>query len=158
MSVLLISKYLKPIGSLVKDNLVTQVNAATGSGKSIGIPEYLAQSGKRVFVSVPTRISATSLSSYLQSRNPKISIGYAAEGISKYDYNTQVVYATSGHVRRKLLGYFAGSVMRNGLTFTDVLVLDETHTGSLDNTIIFSLWMYAHKKGLPVPKLLLLSA
>lgn len=157
---LLITQHMEQILALIDDNLVSQVNAPTGSGKSIGIPKALAERGTRVFLSVPTRVSATSLSAYLRFLNPKLSIGYAAEGNAAYDASTAVVYATSGHVRRKLLGYFSRGLLRSrdGLTFTDVLVIDETHSGSLDNTVILSLWMHAHKQGIPVPKLLLLSA
>jgi ATP-dependent helicase HrpB len=146
--------------ALIDKNLTTQINAPTGSGKSIGIPKALAERGQRVFVSVPTRVSATSLSNYLHYLNPDISVGYAAEGNSNYDQRTQVVYATSGHMRRKLLGYFSRGLLSStqGLNFTDVLILDETHSGSLDNTIILSLCMYALKLKIPVPKLILLSA
>ena len=154
-----IHEYLPGILSMVNDNLVTQVTAATGSGKSIHVLKALAETGLRVFSSVPTRISATSLSSYLKTLSPGISIGHAAEGNRMYTKDTQVVYATSGHVRRKILGYFSrGLSKRYGLSFTDVLVLDETHSGSMDNTVILSLWMEAHRKGFKVPKLLLLSA
>jgi len=157
---LLITKHITTILELIEKNLVSQVNAPTGSGKSIGIPKALAESGKRVFVSVPTRVAAVSLSNYLKFLNPNLSIGHAAEGQAEYTASTKVVYATSGHVRRKLLGYFSRGIQRgrSGLDFTDVLVLDETHSGSLDNTVVLSLWMHAHRQGIPVPKLLLLSA
>lgn len=159
MTELAITKYLDGILSMIESNLVTQVTAPTGSGKSIYVIKALAENGKRVFSSVPTRISATSLCSYLKTLNPEILIGHAAEGNVCYDRETQVVYATSGHVRRKMLSFFKGGVSkRKGLTFTDVLVLDETHSGSMDNTVIISLWMEAKNRGAKVPKLLLLSA
>lgn len=157
---LLVNKHLPEILSLIDKNLVSQINAPTGSGKSIGVPKALTELGKRVFVSVPTRVSATSLSNYLHLLNPDISVGYAAEGNSMYNNSTKVVYATSGHIRRKLLGYFTRGALRSkrGLDFTDILILDETHSGSMDNTVILSLWMYALKQKIPVPKLILLSA
>ncbi|CAH6419124.1 ATP-dependent helicase [uncultured virus] len=157
---LIISGHLPEILKIIDENLVSQINAPTGSGKSIGIIKALAETGKRVFSSVPTRVSATSLSSYLKTLNPELSVGYAAEGNAMYNDNTQVVYATSGHVRRKLLGYFSRGLERSrmGLMFTDILILDETHSGSLDNTIIFSLWMEALRMKVKVPRLVLLSA
>lgn len=160
MTTLPITTHIDEILHLIDDNLVSQINAPTGSGKSIGVPKALAEHGKRVFVSVPTRVSAVSLCNYLKFLNPKISVGFAAEGNAEYNSSTKVVYATSGHVRRKLLGYFSRGLLRSkmGLNFTDILILDETHSGSLDNTIILSLWMYTRSKGLPVPKLVLLSA
>ena len=154
-----IAKYIPEILSIIEDNLVSQVTAATGSGKSIHVLKALAENGKRVFSSVPTRLSATSLCFYLKTLNPELTVGYAAEGNIMYNDDTQVVYATSGHVRRKILGYFSRGVSRSfGLSFTDVLVLDETHSGSMDNTVIFSLWMEAKRLGVKVPKLLLLTA
>lgn len=155
-----ILNHIDKILTLIEDNLVVQINAPTGSGKSVGIPKILAEQNKRVFVSVPTRVSATSLHNYLNYLNPKISIGYAAEGNVMYYNDTQVVYATSGHTRRKLLNYFSKGILHSkyGLNFTDVLVLDETHSGSVDNSIIISLWMHAVKQNIHVPKLVLLSA
>lgn len=160
MTTLPITEHIDQIVHLINDNLVSQINAPTGSGKSIGVPKALAESGKRVFVCVPTRVSAVSLCNYLHFLNPKISVGFAAEGNAEYNSSTKVVYATAGHARRKLLGYFSRGLLRSraGLNFTDILILDETHSGSLDNTIILSLWMYTRSKGLPVPKLVLLSA
>lgn len=157
MTALPVHEYIEDISSLIWSNSVTQINAPTGSGKSIGVPEHLAKQGATVFVSVPTRVSATSLCDYLKIRNPDMSIGYAADGISKYNDNTKVVYATSGHIRRKLLSIISKGT-RHGFTFADVLILDETHSGSLDNTVIISLWMYVRKMGKHVPKLVLLSA
>lgn len=154
-----ITEYLPQILIMIEENLVTQVTAATGSGKSIYVLKALAESGKRVFSSVPTRVSATSLCSYLKTLNRKLKVGHAAEGNVMYNKSTQVVYATSGHVRRKMLNYFSQGLSRwSGLSFTDILVLDETHSGSMDNTVILSLWMEALRKGFKVPKLLLLSA
>lgn len=155
---LVITPHLPAILEIIKNNEVSQVNAATGSGKSIGVIKALGEAGYRVFVSVPTRVSATSLSEFLYSLNPELDVGFAAEGVSHYNSHTQIVYATSGHVRRKLLNYFSNWNPRLGLSFTDILVLDETHSGSLDNTVILSLWTEARKRNAPVPKLVLLSA
>jgi len=113
---LAIHEHIEKILALIENNLIVQINSAT-------------ETGKKVFVSVPTRISATSLCNYLHYLNPNISVGYAAEGNSMYDYDTQVVYATSEHMKRKLLGYFSRDILQSkrGLCFTDILILDETH-------------------------------
>lgn len=154
-----IDQYLPEILQSVRDNLVTLVKAETGSGKSVYTLKAIAESGLSVFASVPTRLSASSLSSFVKSLNPDLSVGFAAEGQAMYDYKTQIVYATSGHVRRKMLGCFSNkNVKKYGLKFADVLVLDETHTKSVDVTICVSLWMEARRLGYKVPKLLLLSA
>lgn len=153
---LIITPHLPMILDSVKSNLVTQVTAPTGSGKSIGIPKMLGEAGYKVFVSVPTRVSAMSLCNYLKTIS-SLRVGYAAEGNVYYDQKDQVVYATSGHLRRKVLNYFAHG-LKMGLNFTDVFILDETHSGSMDVSALISLWTTAHQRGLPVPKLMLLSA
>lgn len=154
-----INNYLPEILESIANNPVTLVKAETGSGKSVYTLKAIAESGLSVFASVPTRLSASSLCDFVKTLNPNLSVGYAAEGTSVYDYKTKIVYATSGHVRRKMLGCFSSRhVQRHGLKFTDVLVLDETHTKSSDVTVCVSLWMEARRLGYKVPKLLLLSA
>lgn len=159
-NVLMINAHVPAILASIQKNLVTQVNAATGSGKSIGIPEALAKSGLRVFVSVPTRVAAVSLCGYLQSRNPTLRVGFAADGQAVYDRYSNVVYATSGHIRRKNMSLFEKGEFKDqtGMMYCDVLILDETHTGSMDNTMILSSWLYARKLKREVPKLVFLSA
>jgi HrpA-like RNA helicase len=154
---LVITPHLSSILEAVESNLVTQVTAPTGSGKSIGIPKMLGEAGYKVFVSVPTRVSAMSLCNYLGTIST-VRVGYAAEGNVCYDHEDRVVYATSGHLRRKVLSYFARGLTKTGLHFTDIFILDETHSGSMDVSALLSLWMVAQQRGLPVPKLMLLSA
>lgn len=157
---LIITEHLPPIVASIEKELTNQVTAPTGSGKSIGIPKALAEKGKRVFISEPTRISAITLSSFQRTLSPNISVGHAAEGQANYNDDTMIVYATSGHLRRKMFNYFSNGIVRgrSGLEFCDVFVLDETHSGSLDNTVMLSLWMLAQKQGVHIPKLVLLSA
>lgn len=157
---LLIDPHLDEIAESVKSNLVTQVNAATGSGKSIGIPQRLAKEGLKVMSSVPTRVSAISLCKFVKNllRMTKLEVGYAAEGQVFYKNNTDIIYATSGHVRRKLVHIFGRKNVQKEVKFVDVLVLDETHTGSTNNSVIVALWSEALRRGYDVPKLVLLSA
>ena len=149
--------HLKPIVSLIAnpENPVVQVEAETGTGKSIMIPGTLAiEKEYRVFVAVPRVTSALSLHAYASKIFPALSIGYGAEGNQRYSNTTQVVYATSGHIRRKMFSL----IQTNSLAWCDVLIVDEMHTGSVDNTVIMSLWKYAKKRNMKVPKLVLLSA
>lgn len=148
--------HLKPIVSLIISNPVVQVEAETGTGKSIMIPGTLAlEQGYRVFVAVPRVTSALSLYAYANRTFPDISMGYGAEGNQRYTKATKVVYATSGHIRRKLFSSFR---LGESIDFCDVLIVDEMHTGSVDNTVIMSLWKYANDRNMKVPKLVMLSA
>lgn len=156
-SILRISPHLQEILKRIGNNPITAVVAPTGSGKSLGIPLTVAQAGARIFVSVPTITAALSLAKHLAYIAPEISIGYAAEGDVHYNQSTQVVYATSGHLRRKMLGFFSQGKC-SGITFTDVLMLDEIHIGSIDNQIILALWKHCGLQQVQIPRLVLSSA
>lgn len=150
--------HLKAITNLISQNLITQIEAETGTGKSIMIPGTLALEKEYVvYVSVPRVTSAITLAEFERKTFPSLSIGYGADGNKKYDDKTKVVYATAGHLRRKLFSYFR-EASQNGFLFCDVLIMDEIHVGSVDNSVIMSLWDFARKRGLKVPKLVLLSA
>lgn len=155
-----IAEHLGPIVRDIASNPITSIVAPTGSGKSIGVPAIVAVTGARCFVSVPTVTGATSLASYQKavqaSLNNPVSVGFAAEGNIQYGDQDQIVYCTSGHLRRKLLSYFYGG-RNNPINFCQVLIVDEVHTGSLDNTVILSLWLRAAAMG-EVPRLVLMSA
>ena len=152
---LMIDSHLDAIAKLVVDNWDVRISAETGSGKSIGVVGYLALQGYRVFVSVPTRLAARSLYEYLQKLCPNLLIGFAAEGQVEYDDDTQVVYATKGHIAHLVIDCYARSLTYN---FCDILVLDETHTGTIDDSICASLFMKDFNAGRTVPKLVLMSA
>lgn len=155
-----IAEHLESIVRLISSNPVVAVVAPTGSGKSIGIPAAIAATDYTTFVSVPTRTAAFSLSEYqhylLQGAQIPDYVGYAAEGEIKYNRGTKIVYATSGHVRRKMLSYFKDGIA-SPINFCDVLFIDEAHSGSLDNYIITSLWKYAAQT-VQVPRLVIASA
>lgn len=163
---MLILSHLSKIVELISKNAVVSVVAGTGSGKSVGLPAAIAATGSRCFVVVPTRTAAHSLSEYqkvLQVQN-KVEksyvdtlIGFGAEGKITYGPETKIAYVTGGHMRRKLLGYFNGG-KAEPIDFCDVLVADEVHSGSLDTTMIISMWMAAAKLGVRVPRLVLASA
>src|SRR5690606_10418607 len=68
-----------------------------------------------------------------------------------------IAYITGGHARRKMLSYFSGGTA-NPIDFCDVLMVDEVHSGSLDTTIVISLWMRAAASGVLVPRLVIASA
>jgi HrpA-like RNA helicase len=141
----------------VSENNITIINIATGSGKSIGIPSIIAQTGTRIFVSVPTVNAALSLASFQRQATEGISIGTAVEGDIKYNNDTLIVYATAGHIRRKMLSSFRDGKAQD-IDFCDVLMVDEVHSGTVDNYVILSLWKEAFRQGVVVPRLILSSA
>ena len=152
-----IYEHLPPILRLISEKPVTGVLAPTGYGKSIGVPWILAKQGAKVFVSVPTRASAMSLSETLKSLDNSVNVGYAAEGNVKYDEDTQIVYATSGHMRKKLLRHFDQGICIK-IDFATVLILDEIHNQTVDDNVIEALWKTCALTKVQVPRLVLSSA
>lgn len=132
----------------------------TGVGKSTTIPMAISKrTGARVFVSQPTVFAATSIYGYVRTFFDAGHVGYAVEGTVNYNDNTQIIYCTTGHLRNKMLGYFKdGEVPSGDISFCDIILLDEAHSGSLDNDVIMELWSYALKKNVSVPRLVLMSA
>ena len=161
IKVMQITAHLRSIIELIVAKPTVLLVAPTGSGKSIGVPAAIAAIGSKVLVSAPTRTAAISLAAYQSTIQAKsksgVTVGYAADAEIHYDESTNIVYATSGHVRKKMLSYFDDGQVAP-ITFCDVLFVDEIHSGSLDNTVIVSLWMTAASAGVTVPRLLLASA
>ena len=129
-----------PIVEVVKsvnNHRITIVQAGTGTGKSIGVPPALLELNpeqyKRIFVCVPTINAAKSLYTsqkiYTQGR---FRIGYAADREINYDDDTQIIYATSGHVYLRLLS--------ERLQNADVIILDEFQKSSIEAEMILRFW------------------
>ncbi len=164
-----ISQYLPSILKTLAEATILFLDAPTGTGKSLGLPAALAMINSRVFVSVPTRAAVMNLyetQKLIVSTLPiEIEVGYAAESEVHYTDNSKIVYVTSGHLRRKVLGTYGASLRPEGyngrpgpIDFCDVLMLDEIHNGSIDNYVNLGLWENAAKAGVQVPRLVLASA
>src|SRR5438270_12721615 len=142
-----IAEHLVPIVKLVIENEVVLVVAPTGTGKSLAIPAAIAETGSKCFISVPTRTAAISLAAFQLGNisNKDIKVGFAAEKEIRYNDQTNIVYVTSGHMRRKMLSYFKSGIA-SPITFCELLIVDEMHAGSIDNTVILSLWMESFRQ------------
>lgn len=148
---------LPTIIEIIQKNTVSSIIAPTGSGKSIGVLWALIREGKRVMCTQPTIPAATSLFEYQKKLSPRFKIGFAAEGNINYTKDTDCVYCTAGHLRKVMKGHFKeGKAFK--MIFADVLIVDEIHIGSRDNSIIIDLWIEAYKQGVEVPKLVLATA
>lgn len=147
---------------------VTVVNGPTGSGKSLYIPSGIAynnKDGKTILVAIPTVDSVMALyercSLYLRENHSSITVGYAADERVEYVLGkTSVVYATTGHVRRLFERMFSNGKLTDSSAAGDVfkisyLIIDEAHTGSVDNTMISGYW---RNMSFARPKLIVMSA
>ena len=142
MSQVPFENYLSSVGEALEKSPIIQVVAPTGSGKSSILPPWLASGNVKVFVSQPTRVAARNLYNRVRQTHPHLTVGYAAEGEVIYNKDTQLVYCTSGHLRRKMIASFEkGAVVQSKMSFCGILIVDEIHSGSVDNSIILSLWM-----------------
>ncbi len=110
------------------------LSASTGSGKSSILPAELAlrNPGKFILVVIPTVSACNMLARRVQSQYPNLNIGSAAGNIIRYDENTQLVFATGGHIVNML---FQHKSFRH---FTDV-IFDEAHTVSIDYELFTAL-------------------
>ena len=165
---LAITPQLPEIGALIIANETAMITAPTGSGKSLGIPEQLASMGLRVMVVVPTRAAVWSLTSIQRDRLKRVTwlplntnindfVGFAKESDISYTNTSKIIYVTSGHARKKTLSFFSAQGVKDW-DFCDVLIMDEMHSGAVDNTVIINLWSIARASGIKVPRLALISA
>ena len=165
---LVIFPELPKIAEMIRDNQRCAVVAATGSGKSLGLPYWIAAvMNMRVWISVPTRAAAYSLHQRQIEicAGNGIKIGYAAKGDKHYDENCQIVYATTGHWRRKFMAmHQKDQSWKLHLGMPDFFILDEVHTGTCDNDVLLAMFDQLHNSsklvGLTqnVPSLILATA
>lgn len=165
---LAITPHLPQIGALITEHETSMITAPTGSGKSLAIPDQLAQMGRTVMIVEPTRAAVWSLTSVQRDRlrgaswlppNTNINefVGFAKESEVNYNSRSKIIYVTSGHARKKALSCFTAHGVEEW-NFCDVLVLDEMHSGTVDNTVIVHLWSIAKASGNKVPRLALITA
>jgi HrpA-like RNA helicase len=150
----------KDITSILKgisQHPISSIIAPTGSGKTTKLVAALHKKGKsQICVVEPTIPATENPYEYMGNILGREVVGMAAEGDVRYKADTPIVYATSGHIRRKMIGFIKSK--RTDLRFCDILMIDEAHSGTLDNDVIMGIWNYAFNKGYAVPKLLIVSA
>ncbi len=130
-----IMEHLDNIMELLEKEKFIVLSASTGSGKSTQVPAKIALENHqaRILVISPTVNSCESLKRRVQSEYPYLKIGSAAGGRIHYDENSQIVFATAGHVENML---FTNKGFRKHFTH---IVLDEAHTVSAEYETIANL-------------------
>lgn len=151
-----IIKLLNEISLSVKTNQITIVKAATGSGKSLGIPPHFVDQGMLVRVSLPTIPATLGLYKFVQANaNNENEVGYSCYGDVCYNRSsTKLVFCTTKHLINDLKLVLNGT--RN-LPKNFLLMIDEAHHTSTENKAILKLALYMIKKGFGI-KLLIASA
>lgn len=151
---------LPKIKEIIKFNPVTLIDVPTGSGKSIGIPYRVAcgEDSVSIFCSQPTIAAVLGLYEYQKTLVPKgVHVGWAAEGSKNYTQNSKIVYMTAGHLRKLFLKCFVQGKALDW-PYATVIMVDEVHTGSKDNSIILDLWSEMRRQGVRVPRLVMATA
>lgn len=170
---LAITPHLPGIVSAIKTNDISLIPAATGSGKSLGIPPELSGGTDRVFVTAPTITAVTMLyarqSEVLASdkrfeKSGENAVGFCNKESKKYTKDTRIVYWTTGsmlnsflmHVKKVFSTPNEPSLKNRSLC--KYLMVDEIHNGSIENYLLLKLWLFMEENGFKVPKLVLTSA
>lgn len=152
---MIIDDSIPTILKLIKQNDVVSITSPTGSGKSIALPKAIVNNIGVCMIAIPTRTAVISLANYqknLSINDKKIIVGTAADEIISYNKNSTLIYATGGHIRKKIISNISD------WSWCKVLMVDEAHTGTIDVNLIISLWQYAKNRNYIVPKLVIASA
>ena len=146
-----------------RDYNTVSVIAPSATGKSLLIPLYLAKAGNRVLVATITNNAAKSLAQFFSVLVPSVTCSYLdAKEEVKYGSRDQtyqesrIVYSSVGNVRRLLEIQFIDGKPQNYPDY-NVIMLDEIHTGTVDQTICLGLWRNAISSVM-FPRLLMTTA
>ena len=137
----------------VKNNLITGIIAKTGSGKTTLIPQFLLEAGFEVRILGPRRLPASEVAKFgAQMRSEEIgnTIGFRHALDSAVSSNSKIIYATEG--------YELARQLHQPMSPDHVLILDEFHERTSNALLLLALWKMRKSEGLPVPKLIIMSA
>lgn len=135
---------------------VITVSSPTGSGKSVALPIIVAEQGKRIMVTIPTRLATRALYQYQANRNAAnpYDFGYACHGEHNYSDSTKVIYVTPMHAFNIIK---ARIVDKKPFDDNFVLAIDEAHYKSEENAGTILLAKEALKRHI-LKKLVIMSA
>lgn len=121
----------------ISQNPVTNVIAPAGMGKTTILPTLISQYNNRIMVVVSNNTIAKSLNQ---------SFG-----------NDNLVYISQKDIKENMYDIIRKRGC-NDLDYTDILMIDEADSGSLDQSIIMLLWRYCAENRAKVPRFLLVSS
>lgn len=148
-----ITPHLRKILESIRDNAVVSLYIPPGLNQNIIIPAKISIKGTKVYVAVPNEAIAKSLAEQQKSSNTFKYGGYEDE--ENIDQTQIITYVTAKYLWQKMLTYFDGDNILP-LDFCAVIILSEIYPGTLDYSMITSLYLKASK--LPVPRLVLMNS
>lgn len=138
-SALPILRYRKEFVEMCKStaHAVVLVSAATGSGKTTQLPQYILDDlqAKRVCVTQPRRVAAITLAKRVSFERKEKKFGYEEVGYRVRFQNqtckdTRLIFSTDGLLLRE-------AMHDPTLSSYDYIVLDEVHERSLNTDLLF---------------------
>lgn len=169
---------LPEIMEAVKKSMITIIRSHTGSGKTIGVPNFLATNNitndkslcGNIFCSVPSE-AATRFAYQFQNQlcsQTENYVGYACDDDIHYESNTKIIYCNTRHLLNKTIRTISNLTQNKYRKFAhwfcSILILDEFHARTKESDICLCLWIYYYHKWkenptLPQPpKLIIMSA
>lgn len=127
-----VEQHINEILQVIEDNRVCSVQASTGSGKSTLIAPLFVLSKNRtakVLIIQPTVIACNRTCEQVQRLFPRLRLGIGAGGISNYNEETEIIFATGGHIELK----FGKLQSFDGI---DLVIFDEVHTTSIEYEVL----------------------
>ncbi len=136
-----IDDHIENILITISQNPVTNIVSLAGTGKSTRLPIGIAEAGNKIYMVVSDNSVAESLTTYVKYISPETS--------------NKIRYISQNNMKEKLY-----KIIREkgcGGINSDILMIDEADSESIDNFIIMSMWKYCADKKIKVPRLLLVS-
>jgi HrpA-like RNA helicase len=152
-----IFKDKEKIIQMINRNMVSIIQAETGSGKSTQIPQFILASdpSAKIAITQPRRMPAIAVAARVSNEmNVKLGskVGYHIKGESCESKSTQITFMTSG-----ILIQIVSHIGINDDLPWDYVIMDEVHERSIEIDFLLVIFKYFLAKG-KIFKLVLMSA
>ncbi len=149
-----IHQYKDAIQKAIKSSSVTIIKGETGCGKSLYVPEFVAELGYRVISMQPRRVLVESLAARraeLSSTNVGERVGFQHSKAIMRSPETEILYITYGtQFVKELMGYGAGK--------NCVYIFDEKHEQKIEMDLLLGLLLKRGRESGHRPKIVIMSA
>lgn len=141
------------IKTAIQSHPKVAIVAKTGSGKTTLVPQFLQEAGLPVTIVSPRRLAASEVARFgAQIRNEELgdSVGFKHALEKSVSSKTTITYATEG--------YELARQLHNPMSENDILIFDECHERTANGSLLLAFYMMREAEGLPIPKIVMMSA